>query len=112
EGKTLKTERDARKGVVRRQVVEHKGDLHPQLVLEDKNGQPLALYPIPERAYIEVEDGAPIGAGELLAKSAREAAGTQDITGGLPRVTELFEARRPKDPAGISESDGVVAQGE
>jgi DNA-directed RNA polymerase subunit beta' len=74
EGKTLKTERDARKGVVRRQVVEHKGDLHPQIVLEDKAGQPLALYPIPERAYVEVEDGAMIGAGELLAKSAREAA--------------------------------------
>ncbi len=112
EGKTLKTERDARKGVIRRQVVEHKGDLHPQLVLEDKNGAPLALYPIPERAYIEAEDNSLIGAGELLAKSAREAAGTQDITGGLPRVTELFEARRPKDPAVMSEIDGVIELGE
>jgi DNA-directed RNA polymerase subunit beta' len=112
EGKTLKTERDARKGAVRRQVVEHKGDLHPQIVLEDKAGQPLALYPIPERAYVEVEDGAMIGAGELLAKSAREAAGTQDITGGLPRVTELFEARRPKDPSVMSEIEGVVELGE
>jgi DNA-directed RNA polymerase subunit beta' len=112
EGKTLKTERDARKGAVRRQVVEHKGDLHPQIVLEDKAGQPLALYPIPERAYVEVEDGAMIGAGELLAKSAREAAGTQDITGGLPRVTELFEARRPKDPSVMSEIEGVVELGD
>jgi DNA-directed RNA polymerase subunit beta' len=112
EGKTLKTERDARKGVVRRQVVEHKGDLHPQIVLEDKAGQPLAVYPIPERAYVDVEDGAMMGAGELIAKSAREAAGTQDITGGLPRVTELFEARRPKDPAIMSEIEGVVELGE
>ncbi|MFO1011505.1 MAG: DNA-directed RNA polymerase subunit beta' [Planctomycetota bacterium] len=112
EGKTLKTERDARKGAVRKQVIEHKGDLHPQIVLEDKNGAPLALYPIPERAYIEVEEGATIGPGELLAKTAREAAGTQDITGGLPRVTELFEARRPKDPSVMSEIDGVVELGE
>ena len=112
EGKTLKIERDARRGTVRKQVIEHKGDLHPQLVLEDKAGQPLALYPIPEKAYIEVEDGVTIGQGELLAKSAREATGTQDITGGLPRVTELFEARRPKDPAVMSEIDGVVEFGD
>ncbi|MFT5050207.1 MAG: DNA-directed RNA polymerase subunit beta' [Chlamydiales bacterium] len=112
EGKTLRIERDARRGTVRKQVIEHKGDLHPQLVLEDKNGEPLALYPIPEKAYIEVDDGVQIGRGELLAKSAREATGTQDITGGLPRVTELFEARRPKDPAVMSEIDGVVEFGD
>ena len=108
EGKTLKVERDARRGVTRKQVMEHKGDLHPQLVLEDAEGNPLALYPIPERAYIEVEDGAKISPGDLLAKTSREVGGTQDITGGLPRVTELFEARRPKDPAVIAEIDGVV----
>ncbi len=112
EGKTLKIERDSRRGTIRKQVVEHKGDLHPQLILEDANGHPLALYPIPERAYIEVEDGAHIQAGELLAKTAREVGGTQDITGGLPRVTELFESRRPKEPAVISEIDGVVELGE
>ncbi len=112
EGKTLKTERDARRGHIRKQVIEHKGDLHPQIVLEDKAGQALALYPLPERAYIEVEDGQTIGPGELLAKSSREAAGTQDITGGLPRVTELFEARRPKDPAVMAEIDGIVELGE
>jgi len=112
EGKTLKVERDARRGTVRKQIIEHKGDLHPQLVLEDASGQPLALYPIPEKAYIEVEDGVKISQGELLAKSAREATGTQDITGGLPRVTELFEARRPKDPAVMAEIDGVVELGD
>ncbi|QDU68845.1 DNA-directed RNA polymerase subunit beta' [Engelhardtia mirabilis] len=112
EGKTLKVERDARRGAVRKQVMEHKGDLHPQLILEDKNGEPLALYPIPERAYIEVDDGASIKPGGLLAKTAREIGGTQDITGGLPRVTELFEARRPKDPSVISEIDGFVELGD
>jgi DNA-directed RNA polymerase subunit beta' len=112
EGKTLKVERDARRGITRKQVMEHKGDLHPQLIVEDKNGAPLALYPIPERAYIEVDDGATINPGDLLAKSSREVGGTQDITGGLPRVTELFEARRPKDPAVIAEIDGVVELGD
>ena len=112
EGKTLKIERDARRGTVRKQVIEHKGDLHPQLVLEDSKGQALALYPIPERAYIEVEEGVGVGPGELLAKTARDISGTEDITGGLPRVTELFEARRPKDPAVISEIDGVVELGD
>ena len=112
EGKTIKVERDSRRGTVRKQVIEHKGDLHPQLILEDKNGDPIALYPIPERAYIEVDDGLAIQSGDLLAKTAREAAGTQDITGGLPRVTELFEARRPKDPSVIAEIDGQVELGD
>jgi DNA-directed RNA polymerase subunit beta' len=112
EGKTLRMERDSRRGITRRQVMEHKGDLHPQLVLEDKNGETLALYPIPERAYIEVDDGKTIDAGDLLAKTSREIGGTQDITGGLPRVTELFEARRPKEPAVIAEIDGVIELGD
>ena len=113
EGKTIKIERDSRRDTSsRRQVIEHKGDLHPQLILEDKEGHPLALYPIPERAYIDVEDGVEIEAGDLLAKTSREVGGTQDITGGLPRVTELFEARRPKDPSVISEIDGVVELGD
>jgi DNA-directed RNA polymerase subunit beta' len=112
EGKTLKIERDARRKAARRQVTEHKGDLHPQLVIEDKKGERLAVYPIPEKAYIEIDDGTKIGRGELLAKSSREATGTQDITGGLPRVTELFEARRPKEPAVMSEIDGVVELGD
>jgi len=112
EGKTLKVERDTRRGTVRRQVIEHKGDLHPQIVLEDKSGQPLALYPIPERAYVEIEEGKRIGPGELIAKTARDISGTEDITGGLPRVTELFEARRPKEPAVISEIEGSIELGE
>ena len=113
EGKTLKIERDNRRGgTVRRQVIEHKGDLHPQVVLEDEAGQPLALYPIPEKAYVEVGEGVTISSGDLLAKTPRSIGGTEDITGGLPRVTELFEARRPKEPSVISEIDGVVELGE
>jgi DNA-directed RNA polymerase subunit beta' len=112
EGKTLRVERDSRRGTQRAQVIEHKGDLHPQLVVEDKDGNTLGTYPVPEKAYLEVIDGTKIGQGELLAKSAREAGGTQDITGGLPRVTELFEARKPKDPSIMSEIDGVVEFGD
>ncbi|HED66601.1 MAG TPA: DNA-directed RNA polymerase subunit beta', partial [Planctomycetes bacterium] len=112
EGKTLKVERDSRSKGGLMQVIEHKGDLHPQIVLEDAKGEPLALYPIPERAYIEVEDGQKIKAGDLLAKSSREISGTQDITGGLPRVTELLEARRPKEPTVLSEIDGIVELGD
>jgi len=111
-GKTMKEERDPHSGVIRRQIVEHKGDLHPQIVIVDQDDQPLALYPIPERAYLEVQDGDKIKAGTLIAKTPREVTGTQDITGGLPRVTELFEARKPKNPAVMAEIDGFVELGE
>jgi DNA-directed RNA polymerase subunit beta' len=112
EGKTVKVQEDKRRNTRRSQVTEHKGDLHPQIVIEDKNGEVLALYPIPERAYLEIEDGMKVGAGQIIAKTAREAAGTQDITGGLPRVTELFEARRPKEAAILAEIDGEVRLGD
>ncbi|MFO1092023.1 MAG: DNA-directed RNA polymerase subunit beta' [Planctomycetaceae bacterium] len=107
EGKTIKLEADAT-GYTRRTVIEHKGDLHPQIIIEDGTGKILDYYYIPERANIEVLDGAHVSAGTVLAKNPREASGTQDITGGLPRVTELFEARKPKDPALIAEIDGEV----
>jgi len=112
EGKTVKTEVDVGSGVRRMVVIEHKGDLHPQIIIEDSEGNPLGLYPIPEKAHIEVDEGEAITAGTLVAKTPREITGTQDITGGLPRVTELFEARKPKDPAVISEIDGTVELGE
>ncbi|MFO0933675.1 MAG: DNA-directed RNA polymerase subunit beta' [Planctomycetota bacterium] len=112
EGKTMREEMDPGSGVRRRVVMEHKGDLHPQIVIEDDKGQPIALYPLPEKAHIEVEPGAKVKAGSLLAKTPREIKGTQDIVGGLPRVTEVYEARKPKDPAVMSEIDGVVELGE
>jgi DNA-directed RNA polymerase subunit beta' len=112
EGVTMKVEQDTVSRKLRRQIIEHKGELHPQIVIKEPNGGPLAMYPIPEKAYIEVEQGQAISAGTLLAKTPREVTGTQDITGGLPRVTEIFEVRRPKNPAVISEVDGVVELGE
>jgi DNA-directed RNA polymerase subunit beta' len=107
EGETMKVETDP-SGHVRRTIIEHKGDLHPQIVIEDAEGKTLDYKYVPERASIEVDAGQMISAGTLLAKTPREVGGTQDITGGLPRVTELFEARRPKEPAVIAEIDGRV----
>ncbi|MHC4472515.1 MAG: DNA-directed RNA polymerase subunit beta', partial [Planctomycetota bacterium] len=112
EGKTVKEEVDRSSGIHRLVVMEHKGDLHPQVIIEDDKGNPMGLYPVPEKAHIMVEDGKKIRAGTLVAKTPREITGTQDIVGGLPRVTELFEARKPKEPAVMSEIDGVVEIGE
>ncbi|MFN0059394.1 MAG: DNA-directed RNA polymerase subunit beta' [Planctomycetota bacterium] len=113
EGATLKLEHDPVSKKRRRVIIEHKGELHPRIVIREKaEGDILALYPIPEKAHIEVEPGDKILAGTLIAKTPREISGTQDITGGLPRVTEIFEVRRPKNPAVIAEIDGVVEMGE
>ena len=107
EGETMRIEKDP-SGHMRRMIMEHKGDLHPQVVVEDADGKILDFYYLPERAHIEVDEGQMITPGTLVAKTPREASGTQDITGGLPRVTEIFEARKPKDPAVIAEIDGTV----
>ena len=107
EGETLRIEKDP-SGHLRRMVMEHKGVYHPQIVLEDETGQIQEFYYLPEKAYIEVSPGEVVKAGHVLAKTPREVGGTQDITGGLPRVTEIFEARKPKDPAIMAETDGKV----
>ena len=107
EGDTMREEKDTG-GTVRRMIVDHKGELHPQIVLEDADGKPLDVYYLPERAHIEVDEGEEVLAGSVLSKMPREATGITDITGGLPRVTEIFEARKPKDPAVIAEVDGTV----
>ncbi len=108
DGETIRGELDP-SGKTRFVVMEHKGDLHPQVVVEDpKDGKILDFYYMPERAHLEVSEGDVITPGSLVAKTPREASGTQDITGGLPRVTEIFEARKPKEPAVIAEIDGVV----
>ena len=107
QGETMRMEKDP-SGHQRRLIMEHKGDLHPQVVLEDASGKILDFYYLPEKAHIEVTEGSQITAGTLLAKTPREVSGTQDITGGLPRVTEIFEARKPKEPAVIAEVDGTV----
>src|SRR5258707_8572950 len=98
-------------GVMGTVVIEHKEDLHPQIVILDDSKKEIASYAIPVGAHIVVQDGDKVPAGALLAKTPRKIAKTKDITGGLPRVAELFEARRPKDAAEIAKLDGVVEFG-
>jgi DNA-directed RNA polymerase subunit beta' len=108
EGVTMKQEVDETTSQEAIVVIEHKEDLHPQIVITDEKGEALANYPIPSGAHIVVNAGDKIVAGTLMAKTPRKASKTKDITGGLPRVAELFEARRPKDAAEISKIDGIV----
>ncbi len=96
------------KVVERPVVIEHKGDKHPQIIVEDEKGKILDVHYLPAGARIEVVEGERVQAGQLLAHQPRATSGTQDITGGLPRVTEVFEARKPKDPAAMAEISGRV----
>ncbi len=89
-------------------VIEHKGEMHPRIVIEDENGKILDFHYLPAKARIEVKEGEKIEAGHMLARQPREAKGSADIVGGLPRVTEVFEARRPKDAAVLAEISGSV----
>ena len=89
-------------------VVEHKGEKHPQIMIEDKDGNVVDYHYLPAKARIEVQEGQEINPGMELARQPRAMGGTQDITGGLPRVTEIFEARRPKEPAMMAEISGTI----
>jgi DNA-directed RNA polymerase beta' subunit len=89
-------------------VIEHKGERHPRITIEGDDGKILDFHYLPAKARIEVQNGQRVEAGQMLARQPREAAGTMDITGGLPRVTEIFEARKPKDPAVLAEISGTV----
>ncbi|MBN1688912.1 MAG: DNA-directed RNA polymerase subunit beta' [Candidatus Omnitrophica bacterium] len=111
-GVTMNEEMDATTGMVERVIMEHREDLHPQLLITGKSDEIIAFYPIPTAAHIVVKDGDEVTAGTLIAKTPRKIAKTRDITGGLPRVAELFEARKPKNPAVIAEIDGIVEIGE
>ncbi len=99
---------DAGGGKKAKVMIEHKGDLHPAINIVDDSGNILDFHYLPARARLEVEDGQKIKAGHMLARQPRSAAGSQDIVGGLPRVTEIFEARKPKDPAVMAEISGKV----
>jgi DNA-directed RNA polymerase subunit beta' len=107
DGETLRVEKD-NVGNIRRVITDHKAEYHPQVVLEDADGKPLDVYYLPEKAFLVAEEGKHVNAGTVIAKTPRESSGVSDITGGLPRVTEIFEARKPKDPAVIAEIDGKV----
>jgi DNA-directed RNA polymerase subunit beta' len=108
-GVTVKRELDASTGRIATVVIEHKEDLNPQIEIRDDKNKPLAAYTIPVGAQISVNEGDIIQPGALLAKTPRQASKTKDITGGLPRVAELFEARRPKDAAEMARIDGIVS---
>jgi len=107
-GITMREEVDEATGLTNRIIVEHKGDYRPQVVIETEKGELLAVYGLPVGAHVLVKEGQAIKTGDMLAKTARKISQTKDITGGLPRVAELFEGRRPKDPAIIAEIDGIV----
>jgi DNA-directed RNA polymerase subunit beta' len=115
-GVTVKRELDESTGRIATVVVDHKEDLAPTIdVLDmesrDEEGKPkvLATYAIPTGAQVVVNAGDEITPGTLLAKTPRSASRTQDITGGLPRIAELFEARRPKNASEMAKIDGVVS---
>src|SRR5207253_852675 len=84
----------------------------PAILVRDSSGKVRKKYLMPSRAHLMVKDGDEVQAGDVLAKIPRETTKTKDITGGLPRVVELFETRKPKDPAVISEIDGSVRYGD
>ncbi|MDP0490886.1 MAG: DNA-directed RNA polymerase subunit beta' [Verrucomicrobiota bacterium JB023] len=111
-GITVQTETDKETGKKGMTVTEHKEDLHPQVVIVDaKTKDVLASYSIPVGAHLSVKEGQKIDGGVQLARTPRKVAKTKDITGGLPRVAELFESRRPKDACVIAKIDGEVSFG-
>jgi len=111
EGVTMREEIDTSTGLTDRVIIDHKADYHPQIIIYNENDEVVAFYTIPSGAHIVVQDGQEVEGGSLLAKTPRKISKTKDITGGLPRVAEIFEARKPKDPAIISEIDGIVEFG-
>ncbi|MDD5677835.1 MAG: DNA-directed RNA polymerase subunit beta' [Kiritimatiellae bacterium] len=109
ENVSMKIEVDQITGFKRIVILDYREDLHPQIMIKDnKTNAVLGSYSIPSGAYVFVEKGKEVGAGMVLAKMPRKESKTKDITGGLPRVAELFEARRPKDAAEISKIAGIV----
>jgi DNA-directed RNA polymerase subunit beta' len=100
-------------------VIETKTEKRPKIVIVDAKGEPVAIpggnrkaiYNLPVGATVPVQNGDEVHSGDIVAKISRETTKTTDITGGLPRVAELFEARKPKDSAMISEIDGTISFG-
>ena len=111
EGVTLRRETSDASGAEEITVQEHRDDLHPQLIILDNKDKILGHYSLPGGAHIMVEEGAKVFAGEIVARTPRQSVRTKDITGGLPRVAELFEARRPKEAAEIARIDGIIELG-
>jgi len=112
EGITMKEEVDEVSGMVQRVVTEFKEEKRlPRISIKGENNKTIGRYPLPAGAHIMVSEGDTVSAGDIVAKIPRETAKTKDITGGLPKVIQLFEARKGKDKAVITEIDGYVEVG-
>ncbi len=112
EGTTFRMERDDQTGYAEKVIIESKNKrMIPTINIVDKKGETMKSYNLPVGAYISIEEGASVKAGQKIVKIPRKLGKIQDITGGLPRVTELFEARNPSNPATTAEIDGVVSFG-
>jgi DNA-directed RNA polymerase subunit beta' len=112
QGVTFQVEIDEQTGFQEKVISESRNKkLIPTLLVEDAKGNLIRSYNLPLGAHIMVDDGEKISLGKILVKIPRKSAKAGDITGGLPRVTELFEARNPSNPAVVSEIDGVVSFG-
>jgi DNA-directed RNA polymerase subunit beta' len=109
---TYHEEVDEVTGLSRKIVVDSPDEKkQPMIEIRDASGKVTRKYHMPSHAHLMIEDGDKVYAGQVLAKIPRETTKTKDITGGLPRVVELFEARKPRETAVISEIDGVVRHG-
>ncbi|MDE5609836.1 MAG: DNA-directed RNA polymerase subunit beta' [Bacteroidales bacterium] len=112
ENVTYREESDEQTGYKDKVIIESRQKSKtPAINIVDKNGEVLKIYDIPVGAHVQLEDDMTIKAGDILVKIPRSFGKSGDITGGLPRVTELFEARNPSDPAIVAEIDGVVSFG-
>jgi len=109
---TVREEIDDQTGLRQLKIIEQRDKtLFPTISVVSAQGKTLASYRVPTDAQLQVQDGQEVKAGDHLVKMPRVISKSRDITGGLPRVAELFEARRPHDPAVITEVDGVVEYG-
>ena len=125
DGVTVIEKTDELTGLASREITDPKRrgsaakELRPIVRIVDKDGNDLSIpgtdlpaqYQLPPRSVVNLQDGAPVGVGDVVAKIPQEASKTRDITGGLPRVADLFEARKPKDPAILAEVSGIVSFG-
>ncbi|KAF1720433.1 DNA-directed RNA polymerase subunit beta' [Pseudoxanthomonas wuyuanensis] len=125
DGVTVIEKTDDLTGLASREITDPKRrgsqgkDLRPIVRIVDKDGKDLnipgtdlpAQYLLPPRSVVNLQDGAPVGVGDVVTKVPQEASKTRDITGGLPRVADLFEARKPKDPAILAERSGIISFG-
>jgi len=112
EGLTMKEDFDEITGLSTKVIISHRDEKkQPRISVKDEQGETVRRYLLPAGAHVNVHEGDKVNAGDVIVKIPRESAKTKDITGGLPRVAELFEARKPHEQATISEISGIVKYG-